>query len=222
MTLSITAVPEWELLDLNQTEQEYELFDSVISEFNDIGGFPIEYWSLNLSAGNPDTLYGENSISEWNGPYTTKLLYEPTNEIEVLNVFGMTSDDTIEAMQISKSIFSRDVSNTFIPKIGDVIKTLWNNKSYEIADVGSESKIFQGKKMIWEFICRPYRYSSQSESADDILFDTPSEIDFPEINETTTSKPISSYGENDYIEEESEKIESYDNLDTTIYGFDTL
>jgi hypothetical protein len=125
-------------------------------------------------------------------------------------------------MQISKSIFSRDVSNTFIPKIGDVIKTLWNNKSYEIADVGSESKIFQGKKMIWEFICRPYRYSSQSESADDILFDTPSEIDFPEINETTTSKPISSYGENDYIEEESEKIESYDNLDTTIYGFDTL
>jgi hypothetical protein len=125
-------------------------------------------------------------------------------------------------MQMSKSIFSRDVSNNFIPKIGDVIKTLWNNKSYEIADVGSESKIFQGKKMIWEFICRPYRYSSQSESADDILFDTPSEIDFPEINETTTSKPISSYGENDYIEEESEKIESYDNLDTTIYGFDTL
>jgi hypothetical protein len=36
----------------------------------------------------------------------------------------MTSDDTIEAMQISKSIFSRDVSNNFIPKIGDVIKTL--------------------------------------------------------------------------------------------------
>jgi hypothetical protein len=125
-------------------------------------------------------------------------------------------------MQMSKSVFTRDVSNIFIPKIGDVIKTLWNNKSYEIVDVGSESKIFQGKKMIWEFICRPYRYSSQSESADDILFDTPSEIDFPEINETTTSKPISSYGENDYIEEESEKIESYDNLDTTIYGFDTL
>jgi hypothetical protein len=125
-------------------------------------------------------------------------------------------------MQMSKSIFTRDVSNIFIPKIGDVIKTLWNNKSYEIVDVGSESKIFQGKKMIWEFICRPYRYSSQSESADNILFDTPSEIDFPEINETTTSKPISSYGENDYIEEESEKIESYDNLDTTIYGFDTL
>jgi hypothetical protein len=125
-------------------------------------------------------------------------------------------------MQMSKSVFTRDVSNIFIPKIGDVIKTLWNNKSYEIVDVGSESKIFQGKKMIWEFICRPYRYSSQSESADNILFDTPSEIDFPEINETTTSKPISSYGENDYIEEESEKIESYDNLDTTIYGFDTL
>jgi hypothetical protein len=36
----------------------------------------------------------------------------------------MTSDDTIEAMQMSKSIFTRDVSNIFIPKIGDVIKTL--------------------------------------------------------------------------------------------------
>jgi hypothetical protein len=125
-------------------------------------------------------------------------------------------------MQISKSIFSRDVSNNFIPKIGDVIKTLWNNKSYEIADVGSESKIFQGKKMIWEFICRPYRYSSQSESADDILFDTPSEIDFPEINETTVSKPTSAYGENDYIEEESNKIENYKDIDTSVYGYGGL
>jgi hypothetical protein len=125
-------------------------------------------------------------------------------------------------MQISKSIFSRDVSNTFIPKIGDVIKTLWNNKSYEIADVGSENKIFQGKKMIWEFICRPYRYSSQSESADDIIFDTPSEIDFPEINETTVSKPTSAYGENDYIEEESNKIENYKDIDTSVYGYGGL
>lgn len=48
------------------------------------------------------------------------------------------------------------------PMPGDVIKTLWNNRNYEIVDIGAEESIFQARKLIWEFILRPFRFSEQS------------------------------------------------------------
>lgn len=148
MTLDPNFKPQWELLDFEQIEQEYALFDSIASEFNDVAGFPIEYYVLDVENGNVDLLYGEDPTMNWVGPFRTKIVYEPTNESEVLNAFGFSSDDVITAMMITKSVFSRDISYDYPPKVGDVIKTLWNNKQYEIVDVGAESKIFQGKKMV--------------------------------------------------------------------------
>jgi hypothetical protein len=120
-------------------------------------------------------------------------------------------------MQLPKTIFSRDVSDSHTPIPGDVITTLWNGKTYEIVEVGSEQNIFQAKKLIWEFICKPYKYSEESDSAEDIIFDSLSDSDFPDINTDTTSKELSAYGENDEIEDESN--ENYNNADTAYYGY---
>ncbi len=222
MSLSVSAVPEWELLDYDQETREYDLFISVTSEMNDISGFPIEFWSLSPCAENTlDPLYGENPNPQWNGPFRTKLLYEPSEEPEILNMFGFSSDDTITQMSLTKAIFSRDISNNFIPKVGDVVKTLWNNKTYEIVDVGSENKIFQGKKLIWDFICRPFRHSNQSISADNIIFNEPDIGFFPDENYEYETLELSAIGDNDYIEEESDKIDN-NSVDSTYYGYDTL
>lgn len=221
MNLDPNFRPQWELLDFDQPEEEYLLFDSIASEFNDVSGFPIEYYVLDAVNGNIDLLYGEDPNMNWVGPFRTKVVYEPSNETEVLNSFGFSSDDVITAMMMTKSVFSRDISYDFSPKVGDVIKTLWNNKQYEIVDVGAESKIFQGKKLVWDFICRPFRHSAQSSSADDILFNTPNNSDFPDINFEYTTKPLSAFGDNEYIEEESNKIDN-NNVDSTYFGYDTL
>jgi hypothetical protein len=45
-------------------------------------------------------------------------------------------------MMITKSVFSRDVS-TSPPKVGDAIKTLWNNKTYEVVDVGADWELWR-------------------------------------------------------------------------------
>ena len=224
MTLSPSTSPQWELLDFNQEEQEYILFDSVVSEANDIMGFPIEYWTIESSGS--DYLYGENPTQEWDGPFYTKLLYEPTSEPDVLNVFGLSSDDTIETMQLTKTVFKRDISST-PPVVGDLIKTLWNNKTYEVAEVSSEATIFQGMKMVWDLICRPFRYNYESDDVDGFLFNDPDSDDFPDINETTTTQTYTTsgdtiqyqYGDNDEIEEESDSIEGYEGLDTIYYGY---
>ena len=212
MTLEPSASPSWELLDLNQEENEYLLFDSVTSEFNDIAGFPIDYY-IKSNLENADYLYGEDQNEEFTEPRRSKLIYEPSEEPDIINVFGFSSDDTLTYTQITKTIFQRDISSE-VPKVGDVIRTLWNNKLYEIVEVGSEQKIFQGKKLVWEFIMKPYRHSEESDSADELLFTTPEEDEFPDINITTESEELSAYGDNEDIEEES-----FDNPDADIYGY---
>ena len=67
--------------------------------------------------------------------------------------------------------------------------------------------------MIWELILKPYRFSEQSQSARDITIftRTPSTL--------VKSEPISGYGDNKYIEDESNKLDTYTDVNTEIYGY---
>jgi len=214
------TIQEWELLDFVEGEPEHDLFESINSEFNDIAGFPIHYYIKQDEDDDIDYLYGEDSVSGYSNEYRTKIIYEPSEETSVLNVFGFSSGDEISFAMITKKVFTRDVAiesgnSSISPMVGDVIRTLWNNKLYELTEVGSEQKVFQGKKMIWEFILKPYRSAEESVSENDMLFDDSSGVDdFPEINETTTTESLSAYGDNEDIEEESDDI-----TDSSVYGY---
>lgn len=218
-------IPYWRLLEITDDNPEYYLYESLIEEFTIISGWPIYYY-IKLESNVLDITYGEDPNSQYTEAYDTKLVYEPTEEQNVLNSFGITSDETIQYMQIPKKIFESDIKDKYqennntseeiVPKVGDCIRTLWNNKIYEIVEVGSEQKIFQGRKLIWEVITRPYRHSQKSASAEDMLFETPPTSAFPEDNLTTTTDKLSAYGDNEEIEEQST---TKTDTDTSIYGF---
>lgn len=251
----IKGTPLWELYDVTPDNPEFCLYDSIISEYVDIAGFPIKYYRAKSKM---DRLYGEDSNQDFYDPVDTKLYYEPTDEPNMIDMFGIRSDETLEYSLLPKSTFSRDVVGTVqgvpetltvvdagtgytskhsvptilgptvdptgeglrvditaddngvitkikinsfnkgqnyqvgntitvdfgdvnavftvasvttedpIPMPGDVIKTLWNNRNYEIVDVGAEQNIFMAKKLVWEFILRPYRFSEQSLKAEEI------------------------------------------------------
>lgn len=215
----------WELLKIDENNPEYELYKSLVEEFTEISGWPVWFYKK-LESEVIDSTYGEDANAKYTEAYETKLIYEPTEETNLLDSFGITSDETIQYMQIPKSLFIKNIVDEYkfdydteeeiIPSVGDVIRTLWNNKLYEIIEVGSEQKIFQGRKMIWEMITRPYRHSQESDSAEDMLFDNPDEIDFPDINTTTETDVLSAYGDNEDIEEQST---TKTDTDTSIYGF---
>ncbi len=219
--MSIHDKPTWNLFTTDGCEYnlEHELFDSVVNEFTEIGGFPIYYW-IKTNVENADFLYGEDQTEQFDGPYESKVVYQPTEETEILNSFGLSSSDTLQYVEIPKSKFKEDIAEKYgepdnIPKPGDVIQLWWNGKLYNVVDVGAEQKIFQAKKMIWELICRPYTYSEESSSAEDVLYSEPPSAFFDEDNNITETQPLSAYGENDNIEDES-----YDNPDSAIYGYD--
>jgi len=211
--------PLWDLTK-KETNPEHELFDSLISEFNDISGFPVLYY-IKLDTDKSDYLFGEDPNTNYSDPYLTKVLYEVTEEKSMLDVFGITMDEFIEGVRLSKSVFKRDVALKHNqvqrePMAGDVIKFIWNGISYEVVDVGEEERIFQAKKQIYEFILRPYRYSEETD--DKILFDD----QFPNIK-LEENIPLDEFGENVKVREESKENYDYSGKRTKhLYGYDTL
>lgn len=193
--------PLWNLHNL-QGNVEHDLMQSLIMEYTDISGIEIEYYTRSASA-SFDVLYGENDSVKFDDPKTSKILYDVDVEPNIMTAFGMFGNDSI-TIQMPQSTFYRDVSKTVEPRIGDVIHIKWNDRNFEISHVDYDDKIFQLKKFIWLMILKPYRFSEQSDSASDI----------------SLSKPISAYGDNEFIEEQSDAIDDYSGgIDSKIYGF---
>jgi len=194
---------------------EADLFESYIVEFTDIAGIEFDYRIRDENITDVDSLYGEPLYQNtlYSAPHRSKFIYEPTEEPTLTTPFGINSTEMIQFALIPKFTFTRDVSGGgYHPKPGDVVTTTWNNRSYEVVDVGEEEKIFQLQKMIWELILKPYRFSEQSQSGRDIA---QFNIDPTE----TGSDTIEDYGDNVYIETESDKLDTYADVDSSIYGF---
>lgn len=211
--------PLWDLHQL-QGNVEHDFFQQVIVEFTDISGIVAQYYIRDKTR-EKDYLYGENPASRYFGPYETRLIYEPTEEPTLTTGFGINSEEVISFASLPKWTFTRDVSAGYHPQPGDAIITVWNNKSYEIADVAEEEKIFQLKKMVWGFVLRPYRFSDESDSAREISRFTREPTDTNLINDTVT-QPLTAFGDNQNLDDESDEIFDYDehaSYDTKIYGY---
>jgi len=222
--------PKWKLHQL-YNNPEHELFEDLIVEFVDIAGIEVDYYVRNETVSDFDTLYGEPAYQNttYKNKKRTKMIYEPTEEPTLTTGFGINSEEIIQYSYMPKYIFNRDVAAANaagsavdavgrIPKPGDVMKTIWNNRAYEVVDVHEEENIFQAKKQIWNFILRPYRFSEQSTSAS-AIHPFMREPTLPLRGTETT--PLSAFGDNEYLENESDDIYDYgeNSVDTSIYGY---
>ena len=285
----IQGTPLWNLYDVTEGNPEFCLYDSVITEFTDIAGFKIMYYRAKTDM---DQLYGEDANQDFYDPIETKLFYEPTEEPMIINQFGWKNDDTIQYSLVPKGIFLRDVAGgdeAIIPKPGDVIKALWSGRNYEIVDLGDMQSIFLANRLVWEFILRPYRFSEESDKAEEIYRSTvdwtyiyiypdglTADVTYPDGTEALgvpvdtlgldltgvdcgvkykrnkdgsvevfdetlvydeeksphpehtgadgTTAPLEdklpdAYGDDEFIEEESDKIDDYSDVDTSIFGY---
>jgi len=64
----------------------------------------------------------------------------------------------------------------------------------------------------------PFKYSEDSDSAEAILDFEPNDVDFPDINDTgVETLELSGYGDNQWIEDESDDIDANEN--SSLYGY---
>lgn len=216
--------PKFSLYD-RQNNIEHDLFVEISSEFCDIGGFEILYYKRDEAAIDTDDLYGEPKYQNvtYLEPRRTKFVYQPTEEPTFTGMFGINSEEILQFAAIPKLNFIRDVGD-YHPKPGDAIYTLWNDRAYEVVHCEEEEGMFLAGKFSWNFILRPFRYTDQSDSENDIstFKFAPSAPWRKGLNERqTTTSPLSGFGDNKVIEDESDRIFNYDVLDTdtNVYGF---
>jgi len=191
--------PKWTVYDL-QFNQEHDLIQNYIMEYTDIFGIEVEYRRRKSNIPY-DPLYGEHTNTEFEDAITTKVIYDVGEEPNLWSSFGMFGGDIITC-HIPMGTWNRDISRTLTPNIGDVIYIKWLDRGFEVVHVDDDDRIFQLKKMIYILILRPYRFSEQSESATDIY---------------TETVPMSGFGDNEWIKEQSDSIDNYSDIDNSIY-----
>lgn len=200
--------PTWNILeeDLQGLQSEHNLFESFVVEANDIFGLPVEIYLHEFNVSHADVIYGEDQNEYYRGPFLTKLTHHPTEEPSLVNMFGISSSEMIENASIPKFTFSRDVSASAQPKVGDLIHFIYNDIWYQISDIDEEVDIFHSKKFSYDFTVRPYKMTNVETSA--------------AIDPMTDGYPLSAWGDNVKIEEESNKVHDYADLPTfeSIYG----
>lgn len=210
-----SAKPQWEIHNV-KTNPEWQLAESVAAEYTDITGIKVTYFQRNNNI-QPDVLYGETQDIEFLEGKETKILYEVGEIPTLYSMFGMVATDQIIA-HIPQTIYFRDVSKTELPKPGDVLKVQWyrgdfiedddlSQRTFEISHVAQDQSIFQLRSLVYVLYLMPYRFSEESQSAKDVSSDL-----------NTTFQSISAYGDNLWIDTQSESLSAYEDVDESIYG----
>lgn len=209
-----SAKPQWEFYNAHDNP-EWLLAENMAAEFTDITGIKVTYYQKDTSIVS-DVLYGETQDTEYLEGKETKILYEVGEIPTLYSMFGMMATDQIVA-HIPQCIYSRDVSKTEMPKPGDVMKVKWyrgdfqsdqDSRTFEISHVAQDQSIFQLKSLVFVLYLMPYRFSEESQDAKDVSSDL-----------STTFTGISAYGDNTWIETESQAISAYTGIDTSVYGY---
>lgn len=207
----------WQTYDVIDNP-EWKLAEAMAVEFTDIAGIQAIYYNQDTTV-IPDPLYGETQDKAYLDGKETKIIMEvgeiPTN----YSMFGIVATDQL-LVHMPMATYRRDISQTIPPIIGDVIvipyyRGVMNSlgedpiegRTFELIHVDVDQNLFQLRSLVYSLYLIPYRFSEESESAADVS----SDID-------TNSPSISAYGDNVYIDSESNKIDTYDDVDRSIYG----
>lgn len=132
-------------------ECEQNLYESLLTEAYNKRGVPCEYYLTSFDTDyNP--VFGEDGNREFIRSFPVMTYYELPKELELWSKFGIEGLDNFQ-MSMSKRHFSAACQandNEYTrPKVGDVIKANYNDRFYEIIDVGEEEQIFLQKKHTW-------------------------------------------------------------------------
>jgi len=211
--------PMWRFYDIIDNP-EYQFGENLVTEYTDITGIEC-YYLISDQSVLSDPLYGEKQDVEYKEARKTKIIYEIGEIPTVYSMFGVMSQDTIIAY-IPRSVYKRDVSQTEVPKVGDVVRIPmypWDftddpidaGRAFEIIHVAQDTSIFQYRSLVYVFNMIPYRFSEESDSARLASYD----IDDTQPWDTTTPS-ITGYGDNTWIDENKEIDNS---VDSSIYGY---
>jgi hypothetical protein len=168
------SVPEWESYDFMPTgyfmrstsayDNERELYALLEMEQFNLYGSDLDYYciSYNMQA---NAIWGEDTNRRFERQYHAKCMLELPKENEFWTQFGIEGIDTF-VIFINKMHFNRVTGGTgyyplnggYNPKIGDLLRLVYNNHYYEITNVNHTDEMFLQFKHSWSLTVRPYKH----------------------------------------------------------------
>jgi len=136
-----------------------ELASMVNMEAWNMYGVKIIYYKTTYDK-NYDRVWGEDGdrhvVQEWN----VMAYFQLPRENKVWSKFGIEGINDF-SMFISKEHY-RFKTDDYIPRIGDLVLALSDNKMYEVTEVKEEAPMFMlSKQYSWELICRKMKIEEE-------------------------------------------------------------
>lgn len=133
---------------------ERNLYDLLLTESFNQFGVPLVYYQSSYDV-NYDKIYGEDNNRKYLRYFDIMGFYELPKEMEQWSMFGIEGLDTFQIF-VSKRHF-KTASGSYIPRPGDVLQAKYNDRFYEITDVGEEEYVYMQRKHTWTFTVKVFR-----------------------------------------------------------------
>ena len=146
---------------------ERELFDLWVTEAYNKHGITLTYYAISFDTSH-DKLFAEDNDRRVARKFDCMAFYSLPREEKLWSKFGIEGMDSF-SMFISKRHFNtvskydpskeeQTQNDSYNPKIGDLVRSQYNNYLYEITDVKEETGMFLlSKQHIWELVVKPFR-----------------------------------------------------------------
>lgn len=145
----------------SEYDAEKSLFDLFVTEAYNKNGVCMEYYVTTYDT-KYNRIFGEDNDRRLERAFDVMVMYQLPKEEKMWTKFGIEGTDNF-SMWASKRHFRAASNNPlteeeYIPKMGDIIRSKYNNYFYEIVEVVEEVGMWlQSKQHVWEFVVRVYK-----------------------------------------------------------------
>jgi hypothetical protein len=147
----------------NLYDNERELYSILQMESFNIKGTPVEYLAISYDV-EYNKIWGEDNDRNYLSAFDVMAYYELPQETEMWTKYSIEGIDVFH-MFINKLHFNKisggsgifPLDGGYSPKIGDLIRSVYNNFYYEIVNVNHTEEMFLQFKHSWDLIVKPFK-----------------------------------------------------------------
>jgi hypothetical protein len=145
----------WMNYDLPSYNQERRLFNNLITEAYNMHGISLTYFVTSYDT-SYDSIFGEDNDRRFIRTFNFQAFYQLPKEEKLWSKFGIEGLDQF-SMYVSK-LHYRDASGNYIPRVGDIINSIYNNFFYEVVDIKeTASQFLLSEQYCFEFVVKPFK-----------------------------------------------------------------
>lgn len=153
--------PIWQFNHFSSAyDNERKLYDLLITEAYNLNGVCCSYFPVSVNT-SYDKIFGEDMSQQIQRSFEIMAYFDLPRETKTFSTQGQLWIDKFH-IYISKRHFAAASTDNYLPKIGDLVRSQYNDVYYEVLSVKAEEEQFLQAKHSWDLTVRVYVDKHQS------------------------------------------------------------